>query len=419
MATNQIVLNNEDFAADADAGTRVIVAICVASFFAVINFIATSPFYPKMARELDTSVSRLGQVITIMVFISAVLGLAVGPLSDRFGYRRPLIFGMLAIAFNLIGAGLTPSFLPLLGLSVVGGLGDALVFGMPMAIAGSRFSGQAQKKAISWAWGSMSIAGIVAVPLLSLVGGSAGWRVALIASGIGTLVGVWFVAISLPPDKLTSRKAIQVSELIESYLPIFKHPPILRLFGVTFMRAACWIGLLTYLGSFLQDELGLSVRQASFFYTVGGGGFAIGSFAAGREIRGVSPRRIVALASAIAGLAVGALFITAVVWATMPLLLIIAFVSAISGVAIVQLLAVESQAGSGTTMVLNGSVLNLGTAAGAAVGGALIALGGYTALGIGFPLFAFAGAALASWPAGARGDAANLHVESKNVAATN
>jgi predicted MFS family arabinose efflux permease len=326
---------------------------------------------------------------------------------------------MLAIALNLIGAGLTPSFLPLLGLSVVGGLGDALAFGMPMAIAGSRFSGQAQKKAISWAWGSMSIAGIVAIPLISLIGGSAGWRVALIASGLGAIVGAWFVAISLPPDTLTQRRSIRIRELIDSYLPLVRHAPIMRLFGVTFMRAACWVGLLTYLGSFLQDELGLSVKQAGLIYTFGGCGFAIGSFAAGREVKGVSPRRIVALASVIAGLAVGALLIVAVVWATIPLLLIAAFAFAVSGVAIVQLLAVESEAGSGTTMVLNGSILNLGTAAGAAVGGALIALGGYTALGIGFPLFAFAGAALASWPVGASGDAANVHVDSKNVAATN
>jgi predicted MFS family arabinose efflux permease len=43
-------------------------------------------------------------------------------------------------------------------------------------------------------------------------------------------------------------------------------------------------------------------------------------------------------------------------------------------------------------MVLNGSVINLGAAVGAAVGGGLLALGGYTALGLGLPVFAFAAA---------------------------
>ncbi len=419
MATSQATLKTDNVNVDVDAGARVIVALCVASFFAVINFIATSPFYPKMAIDLNSTVSRLGQVVTIMVFISAVLGLAVGPLSDRFGYRLPLVFGLLAIAVNLIGAGLTPSFLPLLALSIIGGLADALVLGMPMAIAGTRFSGQAQKRAISWAWGAMSISGIVGVPLISLIGGAAGWRVALIVSGLGAIAGAWFVLISLPRDESTSREPIRIGELLDSYLPLMKYPPILRLYGVSFMRAACWVGLLTYLGSFLQDELDLSVSTAGFIYTFGGCGFAIGSFAAGREIRGASPRLIVAVANLIAGVAVGAMLIAAVIWATIPLLIVIAFVSAISGVGIVTLLAAESPAGSGTTMVLNGSLLNLGTAAGAAVGGVLIAIGGYTALGIGFPLFAFAAALLALWPAGNTDAVATFPPATSRVAKSN
>jgi predicted MFS family arabinose efflux permease len=67
-------------------------------------------------------------------------------------------------------------------------------------------------------------------------------------------------------------------------------------------------------------------------------------------------------------------------------------------VSVVALLADESPAGAGTTMVLNGSVLNLGTAGGAVLGGGLIAFGGYAALGIGLPLFALAAAFLAWWP---------------------
>src|SRR5262249_34325169 len=147
----------------------------------------------------------------------------------------------------------------------------------------------------------------------------------------------------------------------DSYLPLFKDPPILRLYGVSFMRAACWIGLLTYLGSYLQDELNLSVGTAGLIYTFGGCGFAIGSFATGRFSWESNAKTVLALALSIAGVTVGTLLITAVLWATIPLLFLTAFVSAISGVAIVTLLASESPAGSGTTMVLNGSLLNLGT----------------------------------------------------------
>jgi predicted MFS family arabinose efflux permease len=57
-------------------------------------------------------------------------------------------------------------------------------------------------------------------------------------------------------------------------------------------------------------------------------------------------------------------------------------------VGIVSMLASESPAGAATTMVLNGSVLNLGAAGGASLCGILIALSGYSALAIGLPVAA-------------------------------
>jgi MFS transporter, DHA1 family, inner membrane transport protein len=384
-------------------GNQLILALCLASLFAVLNFVAATPFYPDMADDLSTTVSRLGQLVTIMVVISAVMGLAIGPLSDRYGYRWPLVGGMVAIGINLIGTGITPSFYPLVALGIAGGLADALVFGMPMAIVGARFTGDAQRKAISWTWGSMSSAGIIGVPVISLIGGAAGWRAALVITGLGAVAGACFVAVSVPPDEKREVSPWHARDLIESYLPLLKYSAVLRLYGVTFLRAACWIGLLTYLGSFLQDELDLSVGNAGLFYTLGGSGFALGSLVAGRHFQPLSPRKLVALANAIGGVSVGGMLLASNVWMTLPLLFITGFVFAISGVGIATILAAESPAGSGTTQVLNSSLLNLGTATGAGVGGVLIAIGGYSALGIGFSLFAIASAALALWPSAATG----------------
>src|SRR5688572_29439885 len=99
-----------------DAGNRVLAAICIASFLAALNFLATTPFYPQMADDLGTTVPLLGQAITLMILASAALGMAVGPLADRYGYRWPLTIGVLCVAITLIGTGLAPSYSVLLGL---------------------------------------------------------------------------------------------------------------------------------------------------------------------------------------------------------------------------------------------------------------------------------------------------------------
>src|ERR671912_2813203 len=81
----------------AAAPGRIQILLCLSAFLAALNFFASTPFYPQMARDLQTTVPLLGQVVTLMALISASLGLLAGPLADRYGYRWPLVIGLLAI----------------------------------------------------------------------------------------------------------------------------------------------------------------------------------------------------------------------------------------------------------------------------------------------------------------------------------
>src|SRR5918995_4636922 len=110
---------------------RVQILLCLSAFLAALNFFAPTPFYPQMAHDLQTTVPLLGQVVTLMSLISASLGLLAGPLADRYGYRWPLVIGLLAIAVGLVGTGLAPIYPVLLVLGVVMGLGDSLAYSLP------------------------------------------------------------------------------------------------------------------------------------------------------------------------------------------------------------------------------------------------------------------------------------------------
>jgi predicted MFS family arabinose efflux permease len=377
---------------------RVLLALCVASFLAALNYFATSPFYPEMARDLDTTVPHLGQVVTLMVLMSATAGLAIGPLADRYGYRWPLVLGLLAVGINLLGTSAAPNFSVLLGFGIVGGLADAIVFGLPLAIAGTYFAGDAQRRAIGWTVAAISSAPIVGVPILTAISGVTGWRGAVAVAGFIAVAAAWFVASSLPPDSQQSAARVRAPRMLTAYLPLIRHPSTMRLFGVAALRAVWWVGLLTYLGAFLADALGLSGPQIGIVYALAGGGYATGSLIASGRLGAVSPRLSIAVASVAAGLLVIPMVLSGNAWLVLSLLLALSAVAAVCSVGISALLVAESPAGAATTMVLNSSLINVGAAGGAALGGALIAFGGYGALAFGLPLFAFAAAGLASWP---------------------
>jgi predicted MFS family arabinose efflux permease len=379
----------------------VIAALCVASFLAALNFFATSPFYAEMADDLDTTVPLLGQVTTAMICISTVLGLFVGPIADRYGYRRPLIIGVLCVAITLAGVGLSPSYPVLLAFSISGGLADALVFGLPLAIASIMFEGKAQRRAMAWTIGSLSSASIVGTPILTSTASFTTWRFALVAAGLATVAAAWFVSASLPADNRRPATPFSTRELFRAYVPLLRHGPTVRLYGTTALRAVTWIGLLTYLGAFLDDEVGLSTRNVGFVYMAGGAGYGLSTILTSRLID-VSSRRIVAASCLASGVAVGFLLQINVVWVVIALIVVSSVAASVTGIGTASILARESPAGTGTTMVLNGSLLNLGSAVGALLGGVLISLGGYRALGIGLPVFAVTAAVLAAWPNRAR-----------------
>ncbi|MEJ7901339.1 MAG: hypothetical protein WKF63_05795, partial [Thermomicrobiales bacterium] len=186
--------------------------------------------------------------------------------------------------------------------------------------------------------------------------------------------------------------------ILAAYAPLLGHAPTLRLLAVTMLRALWFLGLLTYLGAYLGDELGLTTRQVGLAYMLGGTGSTIGSFIAGTRLMERRAREIVALANVCGGLLLGVMLSGSSPLVAFTLLPCTAAMASIGGVGVATLLAVESPAKQGTTMALNASLLNAGASGGAAIGGVMIAVGGYGLMGIGLPTFALAAAVVAWWP---------------------
>jgi predicted MFS family arabinose efflux permease len=379
---------------------RLSAVLCLAIFLAALNVFAATPFYPQMANDLQTTVPLLGQIVTLLTVLSAGLGLVVGPLADRSGYRRPLVIGVLAIGLALLGTALAPAYPVLLGLSLLMGLGDALVYGLAFAMAASRFQGAAQRRLISWMVASISLAPILGVPLLGALGGMTTWRMALALGALAAVLSAWIVAVNLPPDARQHDTPLRLSALLQAYAPIMRQPVSLRWFAVSALRALWWYGLLTYLGAFLAMTFGLRPAAVGLVYPLVGAAFAVGSLVAGGRLGARSPRTTIAAASLTGGLLMGLLPRTHDLPLALVVLPLLAMAAALWSVGAVSQLAAASPAHAGTTMVLNGSLLNLGVAGGAVLGGVLITVGGYEALEIGLPVVAMVATVLAWWPAG-------------------
>ena len=381
------------------ADRRVLPALCLGMFVALLTFVAPAPFFPVMSRDLDVSVPLLGQVVAAMLLVSAAIGLVAGPLADAYGHRRLILLGLVSAAICLFAFGLAPTFPVLLVGALAGGLANAAVSGPSLAVAGTYFAGAEARRALGWATACMAGSAIVGVPVLTAVATLTGWRLAFLAAGGAVIGAVLLGAAWLPRDARVPEGRLRSETLLAAYRPLLRHRPTLRLYGVAVLRAICWFGLLTYFGAFLAEELALSTGLVGLAYMLGGSGYFLGSVLSGGPLGVVPPRTLLVAGNVAMALLMGLAF-SAILGpiGTVVMLPLAGFAGAFGWVAVAALLTADSPAGAGTTMTLHGSLFNLGAAAGGAIGGLLLALAGYGALAIGLPIFGLGSALLAWWP---------------------
>jgi predicted MFS family arabinose efflux permease len=377
-------------------GRKIVVALCTTSFLSTLMYASLAPFFSELEADLETSTPALGQVVTARLLLSAGLAVIAGPVADRYGYRRLIVLGLLSLSLTFFGVSASQSYVALLLTSIPGGLAGGILSGLPLAIAANTFTGEARRKAISYTVAALSSSAIVGVPALTTASAEIGWRGVFFASGIVGLVCMVGVGWALPADATRGHgDPLSIRALSSAYTPLLANKPIMRLYGSTFLRSIGWLGFLTYLGAYLADDVGFSTRQIGLVYMIGGVGYFAGSLLAGQRQVGSSIAMIAAGMTIVTGLMVAlAIAAASIPWLVIAAICGVTLTSSVAWVMFTTLLTSTTTAGQGTTMSLNATVSNLGSATGGIAGGALIALSGYLMLGIGLAIALIASALL-------------------------
>lgn len=372
---------------------RFMVVLCLAAMAAVINNSSLGPFIPDIARDFDSSVPRVGQAATASWLMAAFGGLFAGPLADHYGHRRILLGALLLTAASALAGAAAPGYWVLLGTRMVGGLGFTATVGVAFAVATTRYTGPARLRALSVLASSLSMAGIAGIPVLTTVGGWFSWRGAWVFVALLTLAAAALLAATTMGASHVREGRFDVRGMRLTYAPLLGSRSTLLLFCGTAFQGMLFMAALTYLGAYYVDGLGLTVQQFGLLSVITGTAFLIGSMSAGRFSR-VDLRVTFAWTTLVSGvLLLGAFAATGSVVAVTGLVGVAFLFAGMQVVHITTLVSNETPAGQATTLVVNEALFGAGAATGAAIGGALIALGGFSALGLGMPVFALLAAA--------------------------
>jgi DHA1 family bicyclomycin/chloramphenicol resistance-like MFS transporter len=126
--------------------------IAVLATLAAIGTLATNillPSLPQMAASLHVSTAEVTASITVFLAVFAVGQLAVGPISDRYGRRIPVLTGFVVFIAGSIWCGLATDLPNLLIGRVIQAAGACSTSVLSRAIARDLFSGAALGRAMA------------------------------------------------------------------------------------------------------------------------------------------------------------------------------------------------------------------------------------------------------------------------------
>ena len=360
---------------------RLVPVLALAAFVNMTGALALGPFLPVVADELGMSVAVVGQVPSLAMLLAAALGLVIGPLAERYGYRRTLVLSILAVALSALGTGLAPSFLTLLLAGLVGAVGRAAVVPTAQAVVGMRFQDDARRRAVSWIMTGHSGSALLGLPLLTSIAAFTSWRIALGALGVLAL-GIALLLYRTPmAGGGQGGTPLRLRSILASYAPLWTRRPLASVVLSNFVGGVGAWAAFTYLGAYFSQQHGFTTTEVGWAYLAVGVGIVLGTRLVGTRL-GARPRPLLIFARVAGGLTIGAsLLLPLPALASLGLLVLGATADLVATTASAVLLVAEAPESRATTMTVNQAGLSLGVACGGALGGLVLALGDYPALG--------------------------------------
>src|SRR3954462_11665049 len=195
--------------------------IAVLALLAATGTLATNillPSLPQMAVSLNVSTAAVTSAITVFLAVFAVGQLVVGPVSDRFGRRWPVLIGFAVFFAGSVWCGLPTDLPGLLAGRVVQAVGACATLVLSRAIARDLFTGAALARAMA-----LIMIAMAAAPGFSpLLGGALdhafGWRSELVLLAAFAALGAAAYAAVFGETHHATRTPLDPFAITKTYL---------------------------------------------------------------------------------------------------------------------------------------------------------------------------------------------------------
>jgi DHA1 family bicyclomycin/chloramphenicol resistance-like MFS transporter len=227
------------------------------------------PAFPDIAADLHASASAVQLTLTGMLAGLACGQLLIGPLSDAFGRRRPLLTGLVAHLGASLLCAAAPSVELLSVVRVVQGFAGAAISVVALATVRDLFSGSAVARTMSRLMLVIGLAPMLAPTLGGFVLRVTDWRgiFVVLAAAALLLVAVAFLGLreTLPPERRLTPGLRSTLGTYRSLLADRTFLALVLIGGLMFASIFAYVGSASFV---LQDGYGLGAQSFGLVFGV-------------------------------------------------------------------------------------------------------------------------------------------------------
>ena len=341
----------------------------------------TAPLLPAIAAELGVSVPTAGHLVTLYALTYAVGSPVVSTVLGGVG-RKALLVGALSAfaAVNLLAAAVH-SFWQLMAIQALVAIAAGLFMPAANGVAATIVPAEQRGRAIAVVIGGLSIALALGVPIGSMIGSLAHWRVAFVLIALAGAIGVAGLIAGLP------RELPRGSATLAERLAVARRPDILLALSVTLLWAMGVFAFYTFVALFLTRAIGFQPGSVPIILFVFGVAGWLGNMTGGRLTDRLGAVRTLAVALLVLGTNYLGFGLAGLAGPSSAAMISVAGSFVVGGVAgwafhpaqSARLVQYAPDAAV-VALSLNQSALYFGTAAGAALGALIVASGPVTNL---------------------------------------
>ena len=277
-------------ATETPAVPRAGIVMCV---LLLIFFLGTSdnqmisPLLPRIAEDFGygTNVGEVGRLLgPAYALAAAAAALLIGPMSDKYGRRRFLLYAAIVFGASLLATSVIHNLYLLTLVRMVTGLAAGTFSTCSIAYVADYFPYERRGVAMSVVQAGYFLALVVGVPVANLIARWQSWRLSFALFGFIAIIAFAMVAALLPEDKHVMAEmnlAARMARRFDNIRIVFESRSRIASIGAAFFVSGGFVGFFFYLGSWLLQVLKLSTTAINSFFALVGVALLAGAFVAG------------------------------------------------------------------------------------------------------------------------------------------